>query len=136
MQLNICPTEGTHCISFFFSTRALPYFTIKLLHNSKHSFKTVIHDRRELVLSFCKTLTHIISCFWKKSLMHPKAAFLCSKNTVKIAIMWNIFTIQMNYYLNVLFQNVIYSCDAKLNFQHHYSSLIILICWFADFWWI
>ncbi len=26
------------------------------------------------------------------------------------------------FYLNI-FQNVIYACDAKLNFQHHYSSL-------------
>ncbi len=34
-----------------------------------------------------------------------------------------------------ILKNIIYSYDAKLNFQHHYSSLhdpseIILICWF------
>ncbi len=37
------------------------------------------------------------------------------------------------FYLNI-FSNLIYFCDSKLNFQHHYSSdpsEIILICWFA-----
>jgi len=41
----------------------------------------------------------------------------------------------MFFFLNVLY-NIIYFCDAKLNFHHHFFSVshetleIILICWF------
>ncbi len=71
------------------------------------------------------------------SLMLTKAAFIWSqiqKKTEYCEIVKN----KTGFYLNI-FQNVIYSCDAKLNFQHHYSSLqshdpseIFLISWFAN----
>jgi len=34
-----------------------------------------------------------------------------------------IIEIQITILNRHIFKNVIYSCDAKLNFQHHYSSL-------------
>ncbi len=45
----------------------------------------------------------------------------------------------MKYYYNyIFFNNVIYSCDLKLNFQHHYSILQghmihqkSILCWVA-----
>ncbi len=52
--------------------------------------------------------------------MLTKTAF---KIRVKTVILWNIIAFKITvFYLNI-FQNVIYSCDAKLNFQHYYSSL-------------
>ncbi len=41
------------------------------------------------------------------------------KVACKIAVI--LFIIKLLYFN--IFLNVIYSCDAKLNFQHHYSSL-------------
>ncbi len=50
-----------------------------------------------------------------------------------------LITIWNNVFYFNIFEYVFYFCDAKLNFQHHYSSIqcpcdpseIILICWFA-----
>ncbi len=44
-------------------------------------------------------------------------------NTVKTVILWNIIIFKIIvFYVNIL-SNVIYFGDAKLNFQHHWSSL-------------
>ncbi len=46
------------------------------------------------------------------------------KNTVKSVILWNIITIQKNWFqFEYIKKNVVYFCDAKLYFQHHYASL-------------
>ncbi len=42
------------------------------------------------------------------------------KNTV---ILWNILLFKITVFFFKYIFNVIYSCDVKLNFQHHYSSL-------------
>ncbi len=53
-------------------------------------------------------------------LIHPQKI----KNTAKTVILWNIIAISSNCFLffKCIFPGI-YSCDAKLNFQHHYSSL-------------
>ncbi len=56
--------------------------------------------------------------FLKKSLLLTKAAFIWSKNTVKTVQLWNIIVIC--FYLNI-FKNVIYSCDAMLNFHRPFE---------------
>ncbi len=44
-------------------------------------------------------------------------------NTVKTVIFWNIISISNKCFYCNIFVNVIYSCDAALNIQHHSSSL-------------
>jgi len=46
------------------------------------------------------------------------AVYIC---TVKVKLL-NIIQIEYIFFLYNIFKNVIYSCDAKLNFQYHYSS--------------
>jgi len=50
-------------------------------------------------------------CFWKNKIIKPTV------------ILWNIITIKTRNFYFDLCSNVIYSCDAQLYFQHHYSSL-------------
>ncbi len=57
--------------------------------------------------------------------MFPKAALFDKKYSKKKQnsnIVKYIFFLKTIFFLNI-FLNIIYSCDAKLNFQHHYSSL-------------
>jgi len=61
---------------------------------------------------------HFLNGF-EKAFMFTKASFYLIKNTLKRVLSY-ILTISV-FYLNIL--DVIYSCDAKLNFQHHFSSL-------------
>ncbi len=58
--------------------------------------------------------------FLKKSLLLTKAAFIESEMQYNCEILLQ-SKIQV-FYCNI-FLNAIYSCDAQLNFQHHYSSL-------------
>ncbi len=55
----------------------------------------------------------IITSFLKEVSYAYRGCIYVIKNTVKTVIIWNITTV---FYLN-RFQNFIYSCDAKLNFQ-------------------
>ncbi len=76
-------------------------------------------------------------CMFLKAFNNQSWVYLI-KSGVKTVILWNI-TILNNYFLfEYLFSNIMYSCNVKLNFQHHSSSLrvtwssdISLIFWFA-----
>ncbi len=77
-------------------------------------------------------------CFWKKSLMLAKAAFIWSQNTIKTVILWNnIITIQNNFSILIYFK--MYFCEGNFNFQQpllqfsvsHDPSEIILKYWFC-----
>ncbi len=59
------------------------------------------------------TTSYDFKMFLMKSLMFTKTELICSKTNCSISI-WK----KVMYFLNV-----IYSCDAKLNFPHHYYSL-------------
>ncbi len=61
--------------------------------------------------------------FYVLKFMLSKAAGIWAKNTVKIVILWNTFTISNNWFAFEYILKYNYSCDAKLNFQHHNSSL-------------
>ncbi len=96
-----------------------------LISNKKYVFCSNIGGHK----FFLKCL---VLCF------HQGCIYLI-KNTVKTVILWNVTTIQNGYLIII----IIFLCNiflwlAKLNFQHHYSSLlshgpscIILICWFG-----
>ncbi len=76
--------------------------------------------------------------FWNKSLLFTKDIFIWANIHRKQLYYEILFPFKILFcYLNI-FKNIIYSCDAKLNFQHHYSSLqshMILPksfkCWFV-----
>ncbi len=61
-------------------------------------------------------------CSPRLHLFDSKYKYIKNSNTV-IFIWFNFLHFKITiFYLNIIL-NAIYSCDAKLNFQHHYSSL-------------
>ncbi len=73
--------------------------------------------------------------FFESSLLCLPRLHLIDTNKVKTVILWNICTVSNKYYII----NVIYSCDAKLNYLQsllqfsvsHDPLDIIFVCWFA-----
>ncbi len=48
--------------------------------------------------------------------MLTKAAIFLTNNTITTVKLWNIITIEMYRFLFEYSENIIYSCDAKMNF--------------------
>lgn len=116
MQLNICPTEGTHCLFFFFSTRALQYFTIKLLHNSKkgsiilHEFYRVyrISEKLPLCQRSSQNVCRLLSCFlaFQHNFSQLLNSYSCQKRVfVRFSAEWTFLTLTHIISTDWCFQN-------------------------------
>ncbi len=69
--------------------------------------------------SKCRIQTFVVcKTFFEISRLCPLRQHLFDKKYSEILLQFKITV----FYLNI-FQNVIYSCDCKLDFQHHYCSL-------------
>ncbi len=61
-----------------------------------------------------------LPCFNEVTYAHQGCIYLTKYRTIKPVILWNLRLLQ---FLILVFYFKMYSCKAKLNFQHHYSSL-------------
>ncbi len=103
---------------------ALLFCTVIYKHTSTQEFTELCYSNEAMsdVAEVCVSLQLIgYFSFWVNVTLCTPRLHLFNQNTVNIVKCY--YHLKKNVLYFNIFWNVIYSCDAKLNFQHHYSTV-------------